>query len=63
MFLTDKMSDRNMENGEDTVHILADGLSRYELLTAEETEGVIQEVEGHSVLPNLGRFAPNHFLP
>ena len=57
------MSDRNAGNGEDMMNILADDLCHYEFLTAEETEAVIQEVEGHSVLPNLGRFAPNRFLP
>ena len=30
---------------------LADYLSRYELLTAEKTESVLEEVEGHSMFP------------
>ena len=63
MFSKDKMPDRNGRNGEDRMHVLADHLSCYELLIAEETIAVIQEVEGHSIFLNQGGFAPNHFLP
>ena len=33
------------------MRILADDLSSYELLTAEETVSVLKEVEGHSMFP------------
>ena len=56
------MSDRNARNGKDRMHVLVDDLSCYGLLTAEETEVVIQEVEGYSVFPNPARFTQNHFL-
>ena len=33
------------------MRILADYLSRYELLIAEKTESVLEEVEGHTMFP------------
>ena len=33
------------------MRILADYLSRYELLTPEKTESVLEEVKGHSMFP------------
>ena len=33
------------------LRILADDLSRYELLTLEKTESVLEKVEGHSMFP------------
>ena len=33
------------------MRILADDFSRYELLTPEKTEFVLEEVEGHSMFP------------
>ena len=33
------------------MRILADDLSRYELLTPEKTESVLEEAEGHSMFP------------
>ena len=33
------------------MQILADDFSRYELLTPEKTEFVLEEVEGHSMFP------------
>ena len=33
------------------MRIVADDLSRYELLTPERTESVLKEVEGHSMFP------------
>ena len=33
------------------MRILADDLSRYELLTPEKTKSVLEEVEGHSMFP------------
>ena len=33
------------------MRILADDLSRYELLTPEKTESVLEEVEAHSMCP------------
>ena len=46
-----RLSDRTARNGEDTMRILADYLSRYELLTPEKTESVLKEVKGHSMFP------------
>ena len=43
-----RLSDRNEE---DMMRILADYLSRYELLTPEKTESVLEEVKGHSMFP------------
>ena len=40
-----RLSDRTARNGEDMMRILADYLSRYELLTPEKTESVLEEVE------------------
>ena len=40
-----RLSDRTARNGEDMMRILADYLSRYELLTPEKTESVLVEVE------------------
>ena len=45
-----RLSDRTARNGEDMMRILADYLSRYELLTPEKTESVLKEVKGHSML-------------
>ena len=42
---------RTAINGEDMMRILADYLSRYELLTPEKTESVLEEVKGHSMFP------------
>ena len=33
------------------MRILADEFSRYELLTPEKTESVLEEVKGHSMFP------------
>ena len=33
------------------MRILADNFNRYELLTPEKTESVLEEVEGHSMFP------------
>ena len=33
------------------MRILADYLSRYELLTPDKTESVLEEVKGHSMFP------------
>ena len=40
-----RLSDRTARNGEDMMRILADYLSRYEPLTPEKTESVLEEVE------------------
>ena len=42
-----RLSDKTARNGEDMMRILADYLSRYELLTPEKTESVLGEVKGH----------------
>ena len=47
----ERLSDRTARNGEDMMRILADYLSRYELLTPEKTESVLEEVKGHSMFP------------
>ena len=44
-----RLSDRTARNGEDMMRILADYLSRYELLTPEKTGSVLKEVKGHSM--------------
>ena len=42
-----------LENGEHMLEVLADDIERCELLSAEEIENVLREVEGrHSELPN-----------
>ena len=58
MFSNGRMSDRNAKNDEDRMHVLSDDLSRFELLNAEETEAVKQEVDSES-----RTFHPSHFLP
>ena len=45
----ERLSDRTARNGEDMMRILADYLSRCELLTPEKTESVLEEVKGHSM--------------
>ena len=46
------MTDKNAQNGENTLEVLADDIERYELLSAKEIENVLREVEGrHSELP------------
>ena len=45
------LSDRTARNGEDMMRILADYLSRHELLTPEKTESVLEEVKGHLMFP------------
>ena len=42
-----RMSDRGAKSGEDMLEVLADDLSRYELLSAVEAEEILREVEGH----------------
>ena len=44
-----RLSDRTARNGEDMTRILADYLRRYELLTPEKTESVLEEVKGHTM--------------
>ena len=46
-----RLSDRIARNGEDMMRTLADYLGRYELLTPEKTESVLEEVKGHSMFP------------
>ena len=46
-----RLSDRTARNGENMMQILADYLSRHELLTPEKTESVLEEVKGHSMFP------------
>ena len=46
-----RLSVRTARNGQDMVRILSDYLSRYELLTPEKTESVLEEVNGHSMFP------------
>ena len=46
-----RLSDRTARNGEDMMGILADFLSRYDLLTPAKTESVLEEVKGHSMFP------------
>ena len=47
----------------DMMHVLMDGLSRYELLTPEETKAVIQKVGGYSIFSKSGTFGPKPFPP
>ena len=46
-----RLSDRTARNGDDMMRILADYLSRYELLTQDQTESVLEEVKGNSMFP------------
>ena len=39
-----RMSDRGAKSGEDMLEVLADDLSRYELLSAVEAEEILREV-------------------